>query len=89
MFININPMTNAKALISIAKPVMFIRTIKITYNIPNAIEIIQALRGISRVFFFFLFTAVSFVGLGCKIFGGFLLSFRQNERKIYVSVLLS
>ena len=56
MFININPMTNAKALISIAKPVMFIRTIEITYEIPNAIEIMQALRGISRVFFFFLLT---------------------------------
>ena len=63
MFININPMTKAKALISIAKPEMFIRTIKITYNIPNAIEMMQALRGISRVFFFFLLIAISF-GLG-------------------------
>ena len=63
MFININPMTNAKALISIAKPVMFIRTIKKPYDIPKATEMMQALRGISRVFFFFLLTEISF-GLG-------------------------
>ena len=56
MFININPVTNANALISIANPGMFIRTTEATYKIPNAIEMMQALRGIAKVFFFFLLT---------------------------------